>query len=456
MSFIARVKNALGIAERAPGPKPRIAMPVVPNLPLWNQAHRIGGGLTPAAVSQIIREADAGYMRRLIDLANESRQKDGHLQGCLQQAEECVAGLQWQVSALPDASSKEKKAAEWIESELRGNATFRRLLAHLAGATYYSYAVAEIYWKKSNDGKLTPGHFECLDARRFSFRQEDGKFVWWDIGQQPIDFRAEHPGKFIVTQPRVNGDVPHREGLARLLVWSALFRNWTITDWLRLGEIAWKPWRVGTYKKDAAKEDIDGLVRVLDGMSTNGVAIVPESIEVDVEWAPNGTTKPMHEVLYETVAREMSKAVLGQTETIQSSQSSGYAQAKVHDGVRRDLLESRAQQLAADITRDLVATMCTMNFGPAVRPPRFEFITQDPIDLKSFAEGLKALKDAGHKQIPTAWVSDQAGIPTPQGDEECLGDGEEDIPIDPKTGLPQEPAGTDGAKPKKEPAEGDK
>jgi phage gp29-like protein len=148
----------------------------------------------------------------------------------------------------------------------------------------------------------------------------------------------------------------------------------------------------------------------------------------------------------------MSKATIGQTETISSSQSSGYAQAKVHDGVRRDLVESRAKQLASDVTRDIVAQMCALNFGPNVRPPAFEFITQDPIDLEAFSKAMAALRTAGLK-IPQAWVRDQAGIPEPQGDEECLGDGE-DIPIDPNTGLPQEPT-ADGAKPKVD-GEGDK
>jgi phage gp29-like protein len=220
-------------------------------------------------------------------------------------------------------------------------------------------------------------------------------------------------------------------------VWSALFRNWTLTDWLRLGEIAWKPWRIGTYKKGASKEDISGLLEVLEGMSTNGVAKIPETVEIDVKWAPNGTTKPMHEVLFETVAREISKATLGQTETIQSSTTSGYAQAKVHNEVRKDLREARAKQVAIDITRDVIRPMVQLNFGPNVRIPTFTFATQDALDLEAFSKGVKNLKEAGLR-IPQSWVREEAGIPEPAEGEELLGDGV-DIPIDPETGLPSEP-----------------
>ena len=436
MSIIARALEALGVRTRAPDARPTKGTSVLPSLSIWQQFSRIGGGLTPAQVSTIIREADAGNTRRLIELANEARQKDCHLQGCLDQLEQAISGLDWQLTPPHDAKAKEKKAAEFIESELRDNGSFFQFLAHLSGSFYYGYAVSEIFWAKKN-GSLVPVSFENHDARRFGFRQVDGCFVWRDTGMgEGVDLRSEYPGKFVIAQPRVNGDVPCREGLARLLVWAALFRNWTITDWLRLGEIAWKPWRIGKYKKEAAKEDIDGLVRVLDGMSTNGVATIPETIDIDVKWAPNGTTKPMHEVLFETVAREMSKATIGSTETISSSSSSGYAQARVHNDVRKDLLESRSKQIAAAITRDVVAVMCMLNFGPGVRPPCFEFITQEPIDLSMFSNGIAALTKAGLK-IPQSWVREQAGIPEPDADDELLGS--VDIPIDPKTGLPQEP-----------------
>jgi phage gp29-like protein len=449
MSFFSRIAGALGFAsERAAAPKRGTA--VVPALSLWQQFTRIGGGLTPSQVSTILREADSGDMRRLMDLANESRQKDGHLHGCLEQSEQAIAGLQWQLTPPADAKAKEKKAAEWIESKLRENADLFRLISHLAGSFYYGYGVAEIIWAKGDEGRLLPARFELIDARRFGFRQDDGRFVWRDEGMSfdGVDLREEFPGKFIISRPRVTGDVPCREGLARLLVWAALFRNWTITDWLRLGEIAWKPWRIGKYRKDASKEDIAGLIDVLEGMSANGVARIPETVDVDVKWAPNGTTKPMHEVLYETIAREMSKAVIGSTETIQASSSSGYGQAKVHNEVRKDLREARAKQIATDITRDLIEVMIEINFGPSVRAPRFEFITQDPVDLKAFSEGMKNLREAGLK-IPQAWVRDEAGIPEPKDDEECLGDGV-DIPIDPETGLPAEPA-EDAEQPKAEP-----
>ncbi|HNX51735.1 MAG TPA: hypothetical protein PKL08_16320, partial [Thermoanaerobaculaceae bacterium] len=66
---------------------------VVPDLSLWDQAGRLGGKLTPQDVSAIIRMADGGELRLLMDLANECRQKDCHLSAVLSVAEESIAGL---------------------------------------------------------------------------------------------------------------------------------------------------------------------------------------------------------------------------------------------------------------------------------------------------------------------------------------------------------------------------
>ena len=60
---------------------------------LYYQHTRIGGSLTPEDVSNILRTADTGYMWRLADLANESRQKDCHLQSILGTREMAIAGM---------------------------------------------------------------------------------------------------------------------------------------------------------------------------------------------------------------------------------------------------------------------------------------------------------------------------------------------------------------------------
>lgn len=441
MSVLSRISSALGFSSKkdhlAAGERGR----VIPDLPLWQSA-RIGGGMTPREVTSIFRQADAGDPRGLMDLANDSRQKDCHLQAVCSTSEESIAGLKWRLVPAEDALVKEKKAADQTEEALRACPTFARLLAHLAGGVYYGRAIGETIWTKDS-GKLIPTDFEAHAPRRFAFRLADSRLVWRDVGMsyEGIDFRAEFPHKFIVSQPRVTGDVPQREGLCRVLVWAALFRNWTMSDWLRTAEMSWKPWRIGTYEKGAAQEDKDGLETVLRQLTTDGAGMIPGTTKIAIEW-PQGSTgsKATHSELVNVIAQEMSKAALGQTETVQASDSSGYAQAKVHDAVRKDLREARAQQVANDITRDLITSMIQLNYDN-IRVPRFQFLTDDALDTTTFANAIAVLVDKTNLRIPSAWVRDQLGIPEPDDkdeDEECIG-GTPEIPI---TEMP--PVGPDG------------
>lgn len=406
---------------------------VVEDLALWNHAARIAGGITPQQISAILREADAGYTARLIDLANECRQRDAHLQCVLATSEESIAGLAWQIVPPEKPRAKDKRAAQWVEQVLRETDGLRSLIAYLAGAIYFSFSVNEIIWKKVG-GDLVPSHFDPIAPRRFKFRAADGQHVLCDSGQPEVDLYATYPnGKFISSYPRVNGDVRPREGLMRPLIWMSVFRTWAIGDWLKTGEMSWKPWRIGTYKKDeTSHEDRDDLEDIMRQMTTDFAAVKPDSTEIDIIWPQGNKTGSGHGEIVTALANEQSKAVLGQTETTQSSSSSGYAQAQTHNEIRKDLCEARARQIAQDITRDLITPMIALNFGTSVKVPRFEFITQDPVDLKAFSEGVKNLKEAGTR-IAQVWVREQAGIPEPTEGEEVLGEG-----------MPAAPMGAEG------------
>lgn len=424
---------------------------VVGEPPLWAHGARLGGGVTPQQITSIMRVADSGYPAQLVDFANECRQRDCHLQAVLASMELSLAGLGWQI-ATTSKKARDKKAAKWIDEVLRALPGFPLLVAHLAGAIFYGYAAVEIVWGKK-DGRLVPVDFVFVAPRRFRFDRDTGALLLADDGETAIDLAKTHANKFIFSFPRVNGDVRPREGLMRPLVWMSTMRNWTIADWLKTGEMSWKPWRIGKYKKTAAADDRLDLETVMRRMTTDLAAVIPDTTDMVIEWpGGRGAVGATHEGLVKALAAEMSKAALGQTETTESSSSSGYAQAKVHDAVRRDILEARAKQIASDITRYLVGAMIRVNFGPDVVVPSFEFQTKDEINLDAFSQALLRLRDAG-MEIPVAWAHDRAGIPEPKDGEAVLGKGKNkgNVPDAAPPTDPNKPSPTDGGGAKPEP-----
>jgi phage gp29-like protein len=423
MRWWDRLKATVGLSEKKAASR-RGA--IVGPTPLGFQLARIGGSLTPQLVSCIIREADTGQVARLVDLENESRQRDCHLQSILGTREQAVSGLEHEIVAPDgeDDKARNKKVAEWCTDVIDRLDTWPTLLAHLQGAVYFGHAVAEPLWAKVT-GDIVPVDFSLIAPRRFIFDQASQRIHWWDqSGGHPlpgVDIAKEFPGRFIVHQPRVNGDSPCREGLGRVLMWAALFRNWNQRDWLSLAELAWKPWRTGKYVKGADQEDIEALEEALDKMSTSGVAVLPETTELEVMFPAGGGQRSNHGELMSWLGAEMSKAVLGATTTVEQGDRGALALGKVHNEIRKDIRDSDAKQLAATIRRDLLTPLVRMNYGPNVAVPVFRFLTEDAIDLAAFSQAIGSLRTAGLR-IPACHVYDISGIPEPKDDDELLGD----------------------------------
>lgn len=458
--------------ERAPTsgqrPKPAVGS-ALPDLSIWEQFSRIGGALTPVDVSAIIRQADSGDCSRLVDLANECRQKDGHLQSVLFTREAALSGLEWEV-VLPGARTtkaggRRKRAPRgererrFVDDVLRSldapredrdAVGLRELIQHLTGGAYYGHAVAETLFAVDGRTRLVPRGFALHSARRFGFSRERGDLALADNRGNFTDFRALNPYRFIVSQPRITGDVQAREGLMRVLVWACLFRSWTMQDWLKLAELAWKPWRLGRYKKGAPAEDIAQLERILRTLTSSGAATHSEDVTVDLRWPDKGGGgNSGHADLHSRMAAEMSKAVLGQTLTTDVGSSGSRALGEVQDKVRGDILEFDAKHVAMVITRDVVRPLVELNYGPTAPVPTFRFVTEEVADLKTTAEALAVLVGPVGMKIPASYAYDKTGIPMPDDDEELLGVApaaeEGDEPTEPEPGPSDDDAKADDA-----------
>lgn len=419
--------------------------------PLYEQYQRIGGNIDPARVSQILAQADQGQPAILYDLFNESRQKDGHLQGICYTRDVAVGlcGLEFVELDDDKAKRKDKKAIALCRRIRDEFEDFNVLVDHLTGAYVAGHATATIKWERTDDGLLLPLSAERLPARDFIFSQRDGKlrYARFPGDVEGVDIVAENPGRVLQVQRRITGDVQVREGLIRCLVWAALLRNWSLKDWVALGEIGWKPWRLASYKKGCSQKDIDELVEMLERLGATGVAAIPETTEIKVEWpkgmSPGTGGSSTHRELLDTMGREMSKAVLGQTTSVEPGPNGDRASTQTRDKVRADIRETDAIADAACLYR-MFKIAVAVNVGPDVACPVPWFQTDESVDQLAFAQAVKNLADA-KVRVPQKWIRDELGAPEPKDGEEVIGEAEEQQPD------PNDPAAQPKPKTSKEP-----
>jgi phage gp29-like protein len=244
-----------------------------------------------------------------------------------------------------------------------------------------------------------------------------------DVGG--VDLFEDYPrGKFVGIERRINGDVLCREGLARVLVWAALFRNWTVRDWLALAELAWKPLRTGKFNKETVShEDVTALQSILERLTTRGWAAIPKSVDLDIHF-PKGTSdtgQGNHQLLCEYLGQGMSKAVIGGTLTVEAGNRGARSLGEVQERVKRELRDADALSEMPSVQRYLVEPFYRLNYGESLRPSTFVFQTEDALDTLKLAQTIKTLVEAGDPSIPIAWGHDQAGIPVAADDEPVFG-----------------------------------
>lgn len=427
---------------------------VVGAAPLTQQFTRIGGSMTPRMVSSILREAHTGRPARFVDLTYECRAKHNHLHAALQLMELSVAGLRYDCASPEGAKAKTKRAAKVFKEAMVRARGFREALKHLvcAGELFVNGWV-EVVWRR--EGRyIVPASFHPVPARRFLYRQSDGKVLYDPVGAQSealgIDLYEEYgPGKFISWRPNAIGDVDVRGGLAQPLVWASLFCNWGVTDWLSLAELSWKPWRKGIYKKTgetkASAEDISKLRAVCEAMASSGVAVHPDTVELLVEWPKQnvGTSgKTPHQMLVEFFNDEISKSTVGQTDLLQPGANGSRAATETRsENTYLKLRDARAEGVQAAIQQCLVEPFCQMNFGD-IQPFDFWFITKDSADIQKLASAVASLsgKNGPGLRLSAAWVRDEIGAPEPKKGEETIGG-------------PPPPEDGDGEKPRSDPGE---
>ncbi len=204
----------------------------------------------------------------------------------------------------------------------------------------------------------------------------------------------------------------------RLLVWYAMFGTFGLSDWLKLGELIWKPLRMASYEEGASDEMIDDVRVGLTQLSADSSFVFPKKFEVDIKFPSMTGTAPQAELL-RYVDAQIAKAVQGQNLTSESGTVGSQALGNVHNEIRKERREGDANNVWSDISDQLIAPMLTWNFPPLARPLRARPITDDSVDLQSFSTAIATFVDAG-LVVPAAWVRDRAGMPQPKDGDELL------------------------------------
>jgi phage gp29-like protein len=366
-------------------------------------------GLTPGGLGAIFQEADLGAVRSQMELFEEMEEKDAHLASLLQTRKLAVLSLDYEV--LPYADTPEDEAlAEAVGEIVFGIPDLESAFLDLLDAIGKGFALMEIIWGV-NRGQAQVEGLKWVPQKKLTFVEDLApRLLTADGPWQGLPFP---PWKTIYHRYKAKSGHDTRAGVLRVVGYMYLLKNYSLKDWAAFNEVFGMPLRLGKYDPVSTPSDREALIQAVRNLGTDAAGIISKNTEIEFVEATNrlsGNSSPF-QALADFCNREMSKAILGQTLTTDTSGGTGtYAAARVHAQVRSDLVVADAQSLAQTLREQLLRPLVGFNFGWDKPVPWFRFRFEENQDLKTLSEVYRNLANMG-VPLSLEHVAERFGIP---------------------------------------------
>lgn len=412
---MAQLLDAYGRPIRTAELKREVARPSIAGVrSAW--ADSVAAGLTPARLASILQGAAEGEPRDYLALAEEMEERDPHYASVLGTRKRVISGLQPTVEAASE-DARDVEIAEAVSRAIADHDGWSELVEDLLDGLGKGFSVVEIDWE-TTERQWRPRRFLHRDPRWFRFDRETGRALRLltdgDAEGEPLA-----PAKFLAMTAKLKSGLPLRGGLARLVAFGWLCKQYALKDWIAFVECYGFPLRLGRYGPEATKDDVRILHTAVASIGSDAAAVLPRSMEIEFQELASNARSDTFEKLAQWIDKQTSKAVLGQT--MSADDGASLAQAKVHDDVRLDIAQADARAVGAVIARDLIRPFVDLNWGaPANGYPLLRIHVPEPEDTKLLMESVGKLAPLGVR-FAASELRAKLGLRDPEGDEETIG-----------------------------------
>ena len=210
---------------------------------------------------------------------------------------------------------------------------------------------------------LLPKALLSRHPRRFVFSPSGELRLLTDA--EPLEGEAVPPRKFIVFAPYGRHENPYGTPLLRSVWWPSYLKRQALKFWLLHCEKYGMPTAVLQHPASATQRERSSYRSVVQSIQQLAGIVLPEGVELSLLEAGRGGGAASYQGLIELCNAEMSKALVGQTLTVDTPAggAGSYAMARVHQAVREDLTRLDAQALMGCINGTLVRWIVELNLG---------------------------------------------------------------------------------------------
>lgn len=285
--------------------------------PLYRRSQDISTMLTA------IRTAEAMVPRRteLYDMYADFLSSDAHLRSVYEKRIMGVTNIEW--TYLDKNGQEVQWVTDWIDTP-----DFELVTSEMLKAKLWGYTMLELDF-------YADGTFGVYLIPRKHMRPSKGMISTEQTGDAGINIRE---GVYADTILEAGDETDL--GLLMVAAQYVIFKRGSLSDWAQFAEVFGQPLIDAVW--DGFDEDQRlSLLKALNDMGSGGQIVRPAGTELTfLQGGSNNPTGEIYKGIIGVCNDALSILLVGQTETTESSASSGQAQATVHAGTENDINKS--------------------------------------------------------------------------------------------------------------------
>jgi SPP1 gp7 family putative phage head morphogenesis protein len=353
-------------------------------------------------------------MEKGIELFSEMK-RDAHISAALQIRKRAV--LKYSFYILP-ASDKEvdEKNAEFLQEELKK--IYYNLAGYILDAVPMGVSFTEVMYKVTDLVRIKT--VKKRKQKRFTFDSE---------GNHRLKTSANYDGeeipdnKIIVATYEEEDDNKYGEAVLSNCFWSWWFKKHGILFYANYLERHGQPFLVGKYPPCTKKDKREKLLEAIEAIQTDFGVIIPEAFTIElIEAATKGATDS-YKLFLEYMDRQLSKAIISSTLTIDEAEHGTRAQAEVHQEISTEVIDADIRFLEMVINQTILTWMTEWNVNTD-RAPEISILSKQNEATKEDMEKLKIISVDMGAPIPWKYILEKNKIPIPVDGDQVLVNGE--------------------------------
>jgi phage gp29-like protein len=392
----------------------------------------VGGNVQSWELFDLMEDTWPRLAKNLNEIKNAVVAMDWHLESWHEDGEACSPAAAERCALVSNAVWRMKPKPDLDENN------FGQTVYDLADAFGKGCSVLEVLWEIRHDRNLgditVPRATQWVHPVNYAWTQEGRlglrtEVMGTDAGRYSLRTTSYTPGRmaiepfpedqFLISIQKARTGPALTAGRLRALAWWWCAANFS-ADWLmNLAQVFGLPVRWANYPTGAAQSTVNAISDMLENMGSAGWAAFPEGTNLTLHTPGSlGTMSPQADLL-DRADTNCDLLILGQTLTSEMPQTGSFAAAKVHEGVKGEVIQALANSVAGVLNDQLIPSILRLNYGDEEECPRFEPKEKLIEDMKANADRDAILLAAG-VQMPKAWFYERHEIPIPQPGEEVI------------------------------------